>query len=58
LKKIAPSFAKNKTVQNPYSLLNRLLSSSAEICVREDGLLAYSPMAFLGFIWKILDGEK
>jgi aryl-alcohol dehydrogenase-like predicted oxidoreductase len=32
-----------KTVQNPYSLLNRLFESgSAEICVREVGLLAYS----------------
>jgi aryl-alcohol dehydrogenase-like predicted oxidoreductase len=46
LEEKAPSF-KNKTVQNPYSLLNRLFESgSAEICVREDvGLLAYS-MAF------------
>ena len=37
-----------KTVQNPYSLLNRLYENgSAEIGIRENvGLLAYSPMAF------------
>ena len=37
-----------KTIQNPYSLLNRLFENgSAEICIRENvGLLAYSPMAF------------
>mgnify|MGYP001186868378 FL=1 len=36
------------TVQNPYSLLNRLFEvGSAEICHRENiGLLAYSPLAF------------
>ena len=49
-----------KTVQNPYSLLNRLFESgSAEICVREDvGLLAYSPMAFGILSGKFLTGEK
>ena len=36
------------TVQNPYSLLNRLFEvGSAEICHREKvGLLPYSPLAF------------
>ena len=36
------------TVQNPYSLLNRLFEvGSAEICKRENvGLLAYSPLGF------------
>ena len=36
------------TVQNPYSLLNRLFEvGSAEICHRENiGLLPYSPLAF------------
>ena len=36
------------TIQNPYSLLNRLFEvGSAEICKYEDvGLLAYSPLAF------------
>jgi aryl-alcohol dehydrogenase-like predicted oxidoreductase len=49
-----------KTVQNPYSLLNRLFESgSAEICMREDvGLLAYSPMAFGILSGKFLTGEK
>ena len=37
-----------RSVQNPYSLLNRLYEvGMAEISIREDvGLLAYSPMAF------------
>ena len=37
-----------KTIQNPYSLLNRLFEVNlAEISMRENvGLLAYSPMAF------------
>ena len=36
------------TIQNPYSLLNRLFEiGSSEICKREEvGLLAYSPLAF------------
>ena len=36
------------TIQNPYSLLNRLFEvGSAEICKRENvGLLAYSPLGF------------
>jgi len=49
-----------KTVQNPYSLLNRLFESgSAEICIRENvGLLAYSPMAFGVLSGKFLSGES
>lgn len=37
-----------KTIQNPYSLLNRQFEvASAEVCMRENvGLLAYSPLAF------------
>jgi aryl-alcohol dehydrogenase-like predicted oxidoreductase len=37
-----------KTIQNPYSLLNRLFeNASVEVCLRENvGLLAYSPLAF------------
>jgi aryl-alcohol dehydrogenase-like predicted oxidoreductase len=48
-----------KTVQNPYSLLNRLFENgSAEICLRENvGLLAYSPMAFGVLSGKFLSGE-
>ena len=39
------------TIQNPYSLLNRLFEiGSGEICKRENvGLLAYSPLGF-GFL--------
>ena len=49
-----------KTVQNPYSLLNRTFEmGSAEVCVREKvGLLAYSPMAFGVLSGKFLTGEK
>lgn len=49
-----------KTVQNPYSLLNRLFETgSAEICRRENvGLLAYSPMAFGVLSGKFLSGES
>jgi aryl-alcohol dehydrogenase-like predicted oxidoreductase len=49
-----------KTIQNPYSLLNRLFETgSAEICFRENvGLLAYSPMAFGVLSGKFLTGEK
>jgi aryl-alcohol dehydrogenase-like predicted oxidoreductase len=48
-----------KTIQNPYSLLNRLFENgSAEICMRENvGLLAYSPMAFGVLSGKFLTGE-
>jgi aryl-alcohol dehydrogenase-like predicted oxidoreductase len=49
-----------KTIQNPYSLLNRLFEAgSAEICLRENvGLLAYSPMAFGVLSGKFLTGES
>jgi aryl-alcohol dehydrogenase-like predicted oxidoreductase len=49
-----------KTIQNPYSLLNRLFETgSAEICIRENvGLLAYSPMAFGVLSGKFLTGES
>lgn len=49
-----------KTVQNPYSLLNRLYeNASAEIGIRENvGLLAYSPMAFGVLSGKFLTGES
>jgi aryl-alcohol dehydrogenase-like predicted oxidoreductase len=48
-----------KTIQNPYSLLNRLFeNASAEVCLRENvGLLAYSPMAFGVLSGKFLTGE-
>ncbi|MFV7233912.1 aldo/keto reductase [Flavobacterium sp. ZB4R12] len=51
---------KIKTIQNPYSLLNRLFEAgSAEICMRENvGLLAYSPMAFGVLSGKFLTGES
>lgn len=49
-----------KTIQNPYSLLNRLFENgSSEICMRENvGLLAYSPMAFGVLSGKFLTGES
>jgi aryl-alcohol dehydrogenase-like predicted oxidoreductase len=48
-----------KTIQNPYSLLNRLFeNASAEVCLRENvGLLAYSPLAFGVLSGKFLTGE-
>ncbi|MGM8361020.1 NADP(H)-dependent aldo-keto reductase [Flavobacterium sp. ARAG 55.4] len=51
---------KIKTVQNPYSLLNRQFEAgSAEICIRENiGLFAYSPMAFGTLSGKFLAGEN
>ncbi|MFA9187423.1 NADP(H)-dependent aldo-keto reductase [Flavobacterium sp. FBOR7N2.3] len=51
---------KIKTVQNPYSLLNRQFEvGSAEICTRENvGLFAYSPMAFGVLSGKFLTGES
>ena len=47
------------TVQNPYSLLNRLFEiGSSEICKRESiGLLAYSPLAFGVLTGKYFDGN-
>jgi aryl-alcohol dehydrogenase-like predicted oxidoreductase len=49
-----------KTIQNPYSLLNRLFEvGSSEICMHENvGLLAYSPMAFGVLSGKFLTGEN
>ena len=47
------------TIQNPYSLLNRLFEvGNAEICKRENvGLLAYSPLAFGVLSGKYLNGN-
>ena len=47
------------TIQNPYSLLNRLFEiGSSEICNRESmGLLAYSPLAFGVLTGKYFDGN-
>ena len=49
-----------KTIQNPYSLLNRTFEvGSAEVCMRENvGLLAYSPMGFGVLSGKYLSGEN
>ena len=54
------SLPRIKTIQNPYSLLNRLFeNASAEICARENvGLLAYSPLAFGVLSGKFLTGES
>ena len=54
------NLSKIKTIQNPYSLLNRLFEvGSSEVCVRENlGLLAYSPMAFGVLSGKFLSGES
>jgi aryl-alcohol dehydrogenase-like predicted oxidoreductase len=54
------NFPRIKTVQNPYSLLNRLFENgSAEVCIRENvGLLAYSPMGFGVLSGKYLSGEN
>ena len=48
-----------KTIQNPYSLLNRLFEVNlAEVSIREKvGLLAYSPMAFGMLSGKYLKGK-
>jgi aryl-alcohol dehydrogenase-like predicted oxidoreductase len=47
------------TMQNPYSLLNRLFEvGNAEVCKRENvGLLAYSPLAFGVLSGKYMDGK-
>lgn len=49
-----------RTVQNPYSLVNRLFEvGNAEICHYQDmGLLAYSPLAFGTLSGKYLDRKK
>jgi aryl-alcohol dehydrogenase-like predicted oxidoreductase len=46
------------TIQNPYSLLNRLFEVGlSEICMRENvGLMAYSPLAFGFLSGKYLNG--
>lgn len=46
------------TIQNPYSLLNRLFEVGlSEMCLRENiGLMAYSPLAFSFLTGKHLDG--
>ncbi len=48
-----------KTIQNPYSLLNRTFEINlAEVAMRENvGLLAYSPMAFGTLSGKYLNGQ-
>tara|TARA_R110001583_G_scaffold35585_1_gene118209 strand:+ start:58101 stop:58583 length:483 start_codon:yes stop_codon:yes gene_type:complete len=48
-----------KTIQNAYSLLNRLFEINlAEVSMRENvGLLAYSPMAFGRLSGKYLNGK-
>lgn len=48
-----------KTIQNPYSLLNRSFETGlSEICIRENvGLLAYSPLAFGVLSGKYLSGN-
>lgn len=48
------------TIQNPYSLLNRLFEVGlSEICIRENvGLLAYSPLGFGVLSGKYLKGSN
>jgi aryl-alcohol dehydrogenase-like predicted oxidoreductase len=48
-----------KTIQNPYSLLNRLFEINlAEVSIREQiGLLAYSPLGFGMLTGKYLNGQ-
>lgn len=48
-----------KTIQNPYSLLNRTFEINlAEVAMRENvGLLAYSPLGFGVLTGKYLDGK-
>ena len=49
-----------RTIQNPYSLLNRTFEvGNAEVCHRENiGLLAYSPLAFGVLSGKYRGGKK
>ena len=49
-----------RTIQNPYSLLNRTFEvGNAEVCHREEvGLLAYSPLAFGVLSGKYRAGQK
>ena len=52
-------FTRCKTIQNPYSLLNRTFEINlAEVAMREEvGLLAYSPLAFGVLSGKYLNGK-
>lgn len=52
-------FTRCKTIQNPYSLLNRTFEINlAEVALREQvGLLAYSPLAFGVLTGKYLHGK-
>jgi len=58
--KVHQSLPRMLTVQNPYSLLNRLFEIGlSEVSMRENiGLLAYSPMAFGVLSGKYLDEVK
>lgn len=53
-------FTRCKTIQNPYSLLNRIFEIGlAEVAMRENvGLLAYSPLGFGRLSGKYLNGTK
>ena len=53
------NMARCKTIQNPYSLLNRTFEINlAEVAMRENvGLLAYSPLAFGVLSGKYLNGK-
>ena len=58
--KVHESLPRMITIQNPYSLLNRLFEVGlSEISMREDiGLLAYSPLGFGVLSGKYLGGKK
>ena len=58
--KVHASLPRTITIQNPYSLLNRLFEVGlAEIAMREKvGLLAYSPLAFGVLTGKYLGGMR
>ncbi len=58
--KVHPSLPRMITIQNPYSLLNRLFEVGlSEIALREHiGLLAYSPLGFGVLSGKYLGGKQ
>ncbi len=58
--KVHQSLPRMRTIQNPYSLLNRLFEVGlSEISIREQiGLLAYSPLGFGVLSGKYLGGKK
>ncbi|MBT8320825.1 MAG: aldo/keto reductase [Eudoraea sp.] len=58
--KVHQSLPRMITIQNPYSLLNRLFEVGlSEISMREQiGLLSYSPLGFGVLSGKYLDGKK